>query len=364
MHIFIGADHRGYDLGKFVYEKLKANPDNRVELVGLGKKNDDYVDIAYQVADSVKREGKDSRGILLCGSGAGVDMVANKVSGVRCALTFDKERAIQAREHEDANMIALPADVLEQEQTEGIVQAFLETPFSNQSRHVRRLKKIEMIERTDHPLLVLPGILATHKEDFESKLKEILESEYTFTWIQIDIMDQIFVQNQSILPEDISGLEKFEVEAQLMVAYPSQWISRVIKAGAKRVVFPIESEEDAHGIINELKLAHPEVQIGISLNPETPVEQVLPYLEAVDLVLFMSVHPGFSGQVFVPSIVDKVRELRKELSSVVIEVDGGITPAVAKRLVDAGANNLVISSHLLEGDIDENLEKVWQAIED
>lgn len=363
MRVLIGADHRGYDLGQMIYQKIKDEGDT-VNLIGLGKKSDDYVDIAYRVAQEVRKDPKNTKGILLCGSGAGVDMVANKVSGVRCALVFDKDRAIQAREHENANMIAIPADVLESDQAGEIVDAFLKTPFSNQDRHKRRLKKIEVMEKTGHPLLIIPGILSDNSEDFSNKLDDIRKAQYTFDWVQIDYMDNIFVQNKSIYPEQVPNMNDFEVEAQLMVAYPSEWYKRVVQAGAKRVVFPVESHEEAGHVLEQIRSLDLSLEVGLSLNPETSIEEIIPFLDLVDLVLLMSVHPGFSGQGFLPETVVKVQELRKESASVVIGVDGGITPAVAKQLVDAGVNNLVISSHLLEGDIDENLEKIWQTIED
>ncbi len=146
--VYLGADHRGFALK----EKLKKwLQEHGYPLTDLGNDHlspsDDYVDYAHKVADAVRMNPSD-RGIVLCGSGAGVDMVANKVDGIRCALTFDHTRAIQARQHEDVNMIALPADTLTDNQTYDIAKAFLETEFSGEERHMRRLEKLEDIERT------------------------------------------------------------------------------------------------------------------------------------------------------------------------------------------------------------------------
>lgn len=106
---------------------------------------DDYVIFAHKVADATINDSK-NRGIILCGSGAGVDMVANKVEGVRSALVFDVQRAIQAREHEDANVLSLPADTLDEEAAYEIIKAFLATEFSGEKRHVRRLKEMKTVE--------------------------------------------------------------------------------------------------------------------------------------------------------------------------------------------------------------------------
>lgn len=144
--IFIGSDHRGYELKTKLYQRLV---DEGYEVTDLGNdhldQSDDYVDFAVKVAEAVAGD-SENRGILLCGSGAGVDMVANKASGIRSALVEDVTRAKQAREHEDANVLSLPADILDSEVAWEIVLAFLQTPFSEEDRHIRRIEKLEKIE--------------------------------------------------------------------------------------------------------------------------------------------------------------------------------------------------------------------------
>ncbi len=145
--VYLGADHRGFELKEVLKKQLE---DDGVEYQDLGddyfKKDDDYVDFASKVAHKVL-ESKDNKGILLCGSGVGVDVVANKIDGIRSALVYDVKRAIQSREHEDANIVSLPADLLDPRTAYEIVTAFLQTPFSGEERHVRRLNKIEEIEK-------------------------------------------------------------------------------------------------------------------------------------------------------------------------------------------------------------------------
>lgn len=144
--IFLGADHRGFDLK----EKLKKHLlDEGFEVTDLGNDHldpeDDYVIFAHKVADAVVNDPK-NLGIILCGSGAGVDMVANKVEGIRSALVFDVQRALQAREHEDANVLSLPADTLDEERAFEITKTFLTTDFSGEERHVRRLDEMKKVE--------------------------------------------------------------------------------------------------------------------------------------------------------------------------------------------------------------------------
>lgn len=144
--IYLGADHRGFELKERLKKHLIAEG---FEVTDLGNDHldpsDDYVIFAHKVADAVANDYK-NRGIILCGSGAGVDMVANKVDGVRSALVFDVARAKQAREHEDANVLSLPADTLDEETAFEISKTFLTTGFSGEERHVRRLKELEKVE--------------------------------------------------------------------------------------------------------------------------------------------------------------------------------------------------------------------------
>lgn len=147
--IFLGADHRGFELKETLKKRLESE---RIEVSDLGdselNSQDDYVDYAKKVATSVA-DHPGSFGVLLCGSGAGVDMVANKIDGVRSALVQDEIRAKQAREHEDANVVSLPADILDEEIAFKIVKIFIETPFSNEDRHVRRIEKMQEVEEAN-----------------------------------------------------------------------------------------------------------------------------------------------------------------------------------------------------------------------
>jgi ribose 5-phosphate isomerase B len=145
--IYIGADHRGWELKEELKRRL-AN--DGIEVEDLGNEqldpNDDYVDFAKAVAQTVAND-SDSKGILVCGSGVGVDMAANKVRGARSCLVFDEKRAIQSREHEDANVLCLGSDILIADDAYEIVKAFIQTPFSGEERHVRRLNKLKELDQ-------------------------------------------------------------------------------------------------------------------------------------------------------------------------------------------------------------------------
>lgn len=146
--IYIGADHGGYELKEKIKEWLA---EDNIETEDLGANGfnpeDDYPDFIIPVAEKVVSE-PGSLGIILGRSGNGEAIAANKVSGVRTALCLNEEMARKAKEHNNANIISLGADYINPEDVRKIVKTFIETPFSNESRHVRRLKKIEEFEKS------------------------------------------------------------------------------------------------------------------------------------------------------------------------------------------------------------------------
>jgi len=148
MKIFIGADHRGFSLKEDIKSYLLSKSD---EVIDMGTHeldlNDDYPDFAYPVAQEVMKDPANSRGILICGSAMGMDVVANKVRGMRATVAYSKFSAQHARQNDDILVITLAADVLKEREAQDIVDAFLTTPFSGEERHIRRLQKIAEIER-------------------------------------------------------------------------------------------------------------------------------------------------------------------------------------------------------------------------
>ena len=143
MKVFIGADHRGFELKNLLSDYISSRG---YEVIDLGPNQlvptDDYVDYAVEVVKKVSEEG---RGVLICGSGHGVDMVANKYRGIRGILAFNAEVAKQGRMHEDANVASIPADWVDVEEAKEIVRLFLETDFSGEERHKRRLEKFSTL---------------------------------------------------------------------------------------------------------------------------------------------------------------------------------------------------------------------------
>lgn len=145
--IYLAADHRGFKLKEATKDFLLGKG---YEIEDLGavsyNKDDDYADFAALAAEKIAEKPEVHKGIFICGSGHGMDMVANKFEGVRAALGFNAHVVAQAREHENANVLILASDWLKPDEALGIVMAWLGKSFSGEERHARRLQKIEKIE--------------------------------------------------------------------------------------------------------------------------------------------------------------------------------------------------------------------------
>lgn len=145
MNVYLASDHRGYRLKEKIEEWLVKRGYATVDL-GAQRydQTDDYVDFAKAVAGRLMNE-PNARGILLCGSGHGVDIVANRFSRVRSILGFNSQVVVQGRQHEDANVLSLPADWIDEQAAMVMVERFLVTPFSAEPRHRRRLLKLRVV---------------------------------------------------------------------------------------------------------------------------------------------------------------------------------------------------------------------------
>ena len=147
MVIYLGTDHRGFKLKEHI---KKALTERGYPIMDLGNtvydESDDYPDFAKKVAEKISLDFDRSRGIVMCGSGVGVDIVANKFPHVRSALVGTPDQAFDSRTDDNTNILSLGANYLEPEEAEKIILTWLQTPFSEDNRHKSRLKKIEQIE--------------------------------------------------------------------------------------------------------------------------------------------------------------------------------------------------------------------------
>jgi len=188
---------------------------------------------------------------------------------------------------------------------------------------------------------IVPTILAQNKQEFEQKIQKIKKLGFKFA--QIDICDGQFVKNKTFW--SLTETDDLNYELHLMTKNPEKIIEQVKNnKKIKRIIFHLESTDNPKMIIKKIK--NYGFQAGLAINPETPVFKIKKYLEYLDLVLIMSVHPGFSSQKFIPKTLDKIKELRKLDSKILIEVDGGINKEIVSKIIKAGANILAVGSKL------------------
>ncbi len=205
-----------------------------------------------------------------------------------------------------------------------------------------------------------PSILAA---DFSRLGEQVVEADRAGAqYIHIDVMDGDFVPNISFgapVMKCIRPLTDKVFDVHLMVEEPGRYISDFVEAGADLIVVHAEACRHLHRTVEQIHQAG--VRAGVALNPATPlcaVEEILPEL---DMVLLMSVNPGFGGQKYIPSVTDKIRRLRTVIEerglSVDIEVDGGVTIDNVEEVIGAGANIIVAGSAVFGGSVSDHVEK-------
>ena len=191
-------------------------------------------------------------------------------------------------------------------------------------------------------VLVSPSILSADFANLERDCNLIKNAGADY--IHCDVMDGLFVPNISFGLPVVESISKIglPLDVHLMIVHPQNYVQRFVEAGASIVTFHLEATEDVRGIIDLIKQCG--AKVGVSIRPNTPVELLLPYKGMFDLLLVMSVEPGFGGQSFLPYSLQKIATARQLFPDVIIEVDGGISEQNAKQVVDAGANMLVAGS--------------------
>ena len=210
-----------------------------------------------------------------------------------------------------------------------------------------------------------PSILAADFKVLGQEMKKTEENGAAY--IHFDVMDGMFVPSISfgmpVLASIHDATEQF-MDAHLMVQEPIRYVEAFQKAGADYVTVHLEACEDVKTTLDKIHACG--MKAGLAVNPETDVKELVPYLEDVEMILIMSVHPGFGGQKFIPESLDKIREVRAMLNEKNLEtdipVDGGIYVENVREVLDAGANVIVAGSAVFRGDAGENTAKFMEIL--
>lgn len=192
--------------------------------------------------------------------------------------------------------------------------------------------------------IIAPSILSGNFADMGKEIKSL--SAIGADWVHVDVMDGVFVPNLTFgfkMIKDIRPLSDLFFDVHLMITQPKRYVKRFVESGADLVSFHYEAEEDIDGTLDIIKSAG--CKCGLAVNPDTDVDAIKPYIDRLDLILIMTVFPGFGGQKFIDGSLERInraKQLRNELApDAYIEVDGGVTTTNAQGIIAAGADVLV-----------------------
>ena len=215
--------------------------------------------------------------------------------------------------------------------------------------------------------ILAPSILAADFKNLGQEMKKTEENGARY--LHFDVMDGMFVPSISFgMPvlASVKGGTSQTMDVHLMVQEPIRYVEAFQKAGADILTVHLEACEDVKATIDKIRECG--MKVGLSICPETEAEALKPYLKEVDMILVMSVHPGFGGQKFIPESLEKIRKVREMIEeqglSVDVEVDGGIYLTNVREVLDAGVNVVVAGSAVFKGEPEQNTKEFMEILRD
>ena len=364
VRIAIAADHGGFDLKEKIKQYLETNGYSVRDYGTHGSESVDYPDFAKKVAAAVSAK-ECERGILVCGTGIGMSITANKFPGVYAALCHDEYTAKMSRAHNNSNVLTLGVRTTNEETAIKIVDTWLGTDFEGE-RHERRIRKIKDVE-PKKPKVMRVAVSFLEKDEnqmtAESILKKIprLEAAGVAT-IQWDLMDGKYNPNNTIkwfttdVMKDVMRSTRLDSEAHLMVAEPLLFVDKV-KEYCSLIIFHIEAGKTSDDVTNTIrKIKSCGRKAGIAIEPETSLDVLDAYLGLVDNILVMTVKTGYAGQQFMDMSdkIVKLNEIRKRRGlNFEIEIDGGINDKTIEIVRAAGCDAVNSASYILNNDYEK-----------
>jgi len=198
---------------------------------------------------------------------------------------------------------------------------------------------------------IAASLLSADFADLKSEIRSVEQGGAD--WLHLDVMDGHFVPNLTFGPfivEAIKKISRLPLDAHLMISDPLKYAPEFARAGADYITIHAEAIDDLPAAVEHIKRL--DVKVGLSVNPETPLDKALPAIEGIDLFLVMSVHPGFGGQKFMPEVLNKVRQLsalkKQGKTKAIISIDGGINPETSRQAREAGAEVLVAGAAIFK----------------
>lgn len=216
--------------------------------------------------------------------------------------------------------------------------------------------------------ILAPSLLAADFTRLGEQIRETQEAGAQY--LHIDVMDGVFVPSISFgmpLIESIRPVSSQFFDVHLMIVHPEKYIDEFVRCGADGITFHLEAAQDPQSIIDKIHQCG--AKVGISIKPGTALEEVFPYLDQIEMVLIMSVEPGFGGQAFIPSSYERIRQMREYIDThdlnVKIEVDGGVGKKNVREVLNAGADVFVAGSGVFrKNSISDNVSKFLEAFEE